>query len=151
MLFRSSGGGTGTVRLLGNWDNNLLDLRNVSVLGGSLRIEAGDGNDSIEGSSSDDVLQGGKGDDVLNGRGGSDTYEVSGNSASNFGGYDSYADSGSGVGEIDRIVVISASGSDAVDIGLRGFGPGSGIERIDASATSGRVRLLGDKIGRAHV
>ncbi|MFM8276875.1 MAG: beta strand repeat-containing protein, partial [Cyanobium sp.] len=134
----------GWVRLLGNWDNNVLDFRNVTTLGGNLRIEGGDGNDSIDGSSGADVIQGGRGEDQLNGRAGSDTYEVSGNTSSNFAGYDTYADSGTAAGELDTLLVVSASGSDAVDIGLRSFGPSSGIERIDASGTSGRVRLLGD-------
>jgi Ca2+-binding RTX toxin-like protein len=134
----------GLVRLLGNWAGNVLDLRNVSTVGGNLRIEAGNGDDTIDGSSSADVIQAGQGNDVVNGRGGSDTYVVSGNQASNFEGFDSYADSGTGLGEIDTILVISATGSDAVDIGLRSFAASSGIERIDASATTGRVRLFGD-------
>ena len=134
----------GLVRLLGNWAGNVLDLRNVSTVGGNLRIEAGNGDDTIDGASSADVIQAGQGNDVVNGRGGSDTYAVSGNIESDFEGFDSYADSGTGLGEIDTILIVSANGSNAVDIGLRSFGPGSGIERINASATSGRVRLLGD-------
>ena len=134
----------GLVRLLGNWAGNVLDLRNVSTVGGNLRIEAGNGDDTIDGSSSADVIQAGQGNDVINGRGGADTYEVSGNQASNFEGFDSYADSGTGFGEIDTILVVSATGSDAVDIGLRSFAASSGIERIDARATTGKVQLLGD-------
>ncbi len=134
----------GLVRLLGNWANNVLDLRNVAIVGGNVRVEAGDGDDTVDGSSSADLIRSGKGNDVLNGRGGADTYEVSGNQASNFEGFDSYADSGTGFGEIDTILVISATGSDAVDIGLRSFAASSGIERIDASATTGKVQLLGD-------
>jgi Ca2+-binding RTX toxin-like protein len=136
--------GAGLLRLLGNWAGNVLDLRNVSTLGGNLRIEAGNGDDTVDGSSSADLIQAGQGNDVVNGRGGSDTYAVSGNVDSDFEGFDSYTDSGTGLGEIDTILVVSANGSSAVDIGLRSFGPGSGIERINASATSGRVRLLGD-------
>jgi Ca2+-binding RTX toxin-like protein len=134
----------GLVRLLGSWANNVLDLRNVAIVGGNVRVEAGDGDDTIDGSSSADLIRSGKGNDVLNGRGGADTYEVSGNQASNFEGFDSYADSGTGFGEIDTILVVSATGSDAVDIGLRSFAASSGIERIDASATTGKVQLLGD-------
>ena len=134
----------GLVRLLGNWAGNVLDLRNVSTVGGNLRIEAGNGDDTIDGSSSADVIQAGQGNDVINGRGGADTYEVSGNQASNFEGFDSYADSGTGFGEIDTILVVSATGSDAVDIGLRSFAASSGIERIDARTTTGKVQLLGD-------
>ena len=134
----------GLVRLLGSWANNVLDLRNVAIVGGNVRVEAGDGDDTIDGSSSADLIRSGKGNDVLNGRGGADTYEVSGNQASNFEGFDSYADSGTGFGEIDTILVVSATGSDAVDIGLRSFAASSGIERIDASATTGKVQLVGD-------
>ncbi|MFM7515210.1 MAG: beta strand repeat-containing protein, partial [Cyanobium sp.] len=134
----------GLVRVLGSWADNVLDLQNVAIVGGNVRIEAGDGNDVIDGSSSADLIQAGIGNDVLNGRGGSDTYEVSGNLASNFAGYDTYADSGTGAGEIDTILVVSANGNDAVDIGLRSFAASSGIERINASATTGRVRLVGD-------
>lgn len=43
-----------------------------------------------------------------------------------------------------RIVVVAASGSATVDIGLTAFSSTNGIEVIDASATSGPVRLLGD-------
>ncbi len=134
----------GLVRLLGNWAGNVLDLRNVAIVGSHVRIEAGDGDDTIDGSSSADLILAGLGKDVLNGRGGSDAYAVSGNQASNFEGFDSYADSGTGFGEIDTILVVSATGSDAVDIGLRSFAASSGIERIDASATTGKVQLLGD-------
>jgi Ca2+-binding RTX toxin-like protein len=134
----------GLVRVLGSWADNVLDLRNVAIVGGNVRIEAGDGSDVVDGSSSADLIQAGRGNDVLNGRGGSDTYEVSGNLASNFAGYDTYADSGTGAGEIDTILVVSANGKDAVDIGLRSFAASSGIEHINASATTGRVRLVGD-------
>ncbi|MFM7515212.1 MAG: beta strand repeat-containing protein, partial [Cyanobium sp.] len=134
----------GLVRVLGSWADNVLDLRNVAIVGGNVRIEAGDGNDVIDGSSSADLIQAGRGNDVLNGRGGSDTYEVSGTLASDFAGYDTYGDTGTGVGEIDTILVVSPNGSDAVDIGLRSFAASSGIERINATTTTGRVRLLGD-------
>ena len=135
--------GPGRVRLLGNWDSNTLDFSGVSFLGGNIRIDAGAGNDTVSGSSADDTLLGGKGDDRLNGGAGSDTYEVAGTSASGFQGYDTWADSGNGNGEIDRIV--AAAGSAAVDIGMRAFSAAAtGIEVIDATATSGVVRLLGD-------
>ena len=130
------------VRVLGNWSGNLLDFRGVALLGGNIRIESGDGNDSILGSNAADTVFAGKGDDQLDGGAGSDTYEVSGISSVGFQGYDTYADSGSG--DLDRILVVAATGAEAVDIGMRSFGPSSGIEQITATATTGRVRLLGD-------
>ena len=148
------------VRLLGNWQANLLDFSAVSFVGGPFRCELGDGNDSFIGAATpDDVwggsgndrlstgagndrLNGGGGKDTLDGGAGSDTYEVSGTLASAFGGYDTYADSGSGAGEVDCIV--AAPGSGAVDIGLTAFSTSNGIEVIDASTTAGAVRLLGD-------
>ena len=130
------------VRLLGNWQSNSLDFHNVSFVGGNIRIESGDGNDSIIGSVAADTLLAGKGDDSVNGAAGNDIYEVSGNSTTGFQGYDIYADSGNG--DFDQILVIAAIGSEAVDIGFRSFGLSSGIEQINATATSSRVRLLGD-------
>jgi Ca2+-binding RTX toxin-like protein len=133
---------TARLRLLGNWSGNVMDFRGVALVGGNIRIESGDGNDSLYGSSAADTFLAGKGDDQLDGGGGSDTYEVSGNSGSGFQGYDTYADSGSG--DLDRILAVAASGSEAVDIGMRSFSPSGGIEQINASGTTGRVRLLGD-------
>ena len=130
------------VRLLGNWQSNSLDFHNVSFVGGNIRIESGDGNDSIIGSVAADTLLAGKGDDSVNGAAGNDIYEVSGNSTTGFQGYDIYADSGNG--DFDQILIIAAIGSEAVDIGFRSFGLSSGIEQINATATSSRVRLLGD-------
>ncbi len=130
------------VRVLGNGSSNLLDFRGVALLGGNIRIESGDGNDTILGSLADDTVFAGKGDDLLDGGGGSDTYEVGGIISSGFQGYDNYSDSGKG--DLDRILVVAATGSEAVDIGMRSFGPGNGIEQINANATIGRVRLLGD-------
>ena len=96
-----------------------------------------------------DVIRGGQGDDRLNGGEGGDTYGVSGAGPDwvsgvpyTFEGYDTYADSGSS--GVDQIVAVAKDGVSAVDIGLAGFGPGSGIERIDATGTTGQVRILGD-------
>jgi len=133
---------TARLRLLGNWSGNVMDFRGVALVGGNICIESGDGNDSLYGSNAADTFLAGKGDDQLDGGGGSDTYVVSGNSGVGFQGYDSYADSGSG--DLDQILVVAASGSEAVDIGMRSFGPSGGIEQINASGTTGRVRLLGD-------
>ena len=106
------------------------------------RILGGSGNDNLSGGAGSDTLDGGAGVDTLDGGAGSDTYMVSGTSASNFAGYDTYRDSGSGAGELDRIM--AAPGSAAVDIGLTSFSSALGIEVIDASTTTGAVRLLGD-------
>jgi Ca2+-binding RTX toxin-like protein len=133
-------GATGTVRLLGDWSADTIDLRGVTVLG-NVVVDGYHGNDSLFGNDADNTLRGGGGDDTLNGGNGSDTYLVSGNQAggwSSFAGFDTYADTGAA--GTDRIV---ATGVD-VDIGLRSFSATSGIEVIDASGATGTVRLLGD-------
>ncbi|MFO0017297.1 MAG: beta strand repeat-containing protein, partial [Synechococcaceae cyanobacterium] len=134
---------TGTVRLLGDGTTNNFNFSGVNLKGSNLVIDAGGGNDTVVGSAGNNWLVGGTGTDSLNGAGGSDTYVVSGTLANNFGGYDIYADSGTGVGEVDRIV--AATGSDAVDIGLTSFSASATrIEEIDATTTTGVVRLLGN-------
>ena len=133
-------GATGTVRLVGDWSADTIDLRGVTVLG-NVVVDGYHGNDTLFGNNADNTLRGGGGDDTLNGGNGSDTYLVSGNQAggwSSFAGFDTYADTGA-LGT-DRIV---ATGTD-VDIGLRSFSATSGIEVIDASGATGTVRLLGD-------
>jgi Ca2+-binding RTX toxin-like protein len=134
---------SGTVRLVGDGNANNFNFSGVNLNGTNLVIDAGGGNDTVVGSAGNNRLVGGTGTDSLNGAGGSDTYEVSGTQANNFGGYDIYADSGTGVGEVDRIV--AAAGSAAVDIGLTSFSASaSRIEVIDATTTTGVVRLLGN-------
>ncbi|MEF8728014.1 MAG: calcium-binding protein [Accumulibacter sp.] len=144
----------GAVRLLGDWNDNLLDFSATSFIG-KLSIDGGGGRDTIIGSAGDDsieggswgdqtlsggegndVLHGGTGTDRLAGGGGGDTFRVTGNVGSAFEGYDSY-DGGAGR---DRIVAYGGK----VDIGLAAFGPANGIEIVDASGTGGAVRLLGD-------
>ncbi|MBM5818194.1 MAG: hypothetical protein FJ083_16975, partial [Cyanobacteria bacterium K_Offshore_surface_m2_239] len=117
---------------------------------GNDRLEGGGGNDLLDGSWGEDTLLGGAGNDqldgsfgndLLNGGEGSDTYFVSGNIAggwSSFNGIDTYADSGTS--GIDRIVAV---GPGEVDIGLTGFSASSGIERIEATSNTGKVRLIG--------
>ena len=135
--------GPGRVRLLGSWENNTLNFSGVTFLGGNIRVDAGSGNDTVSGSSASDTISGGSGNDLLNGAGGSDTYEVGGTSTSGFQGYDSWADTGSGAGDLDRL--IATAGSSAVDIGMRSFSAAAtGLDVIDATATTGAVRLLGD-------
>ena len=134
---------TGLVRLLGDGAANVLNFTGISLLGANLRIDGGDGKDTITGGASADRILGGKGDDSLSGAGGSDTYEVAGSvAAGSFEGYDTITDRGTGAGEIDRLV--AATGTAAVDIGLKSFSATNGIEVIDATATTGVVRLLGD-------
>ena len=133
-------GATGTVRLVGDWSADTIDLRGITVLG-NVVVDGYHGNDSLFGNDADNTLRGGGGDDTLNGGNGSDTYLVSGNQAggwSSFAGFDTYADTGAA--GTDRIV---ATGVD-VDIGLRSFSATSGIEVIDASGATGTVRLVGD-------
>jgi Ca2+-binding RTX toxin-like protein len=133
---------TGTVRLLGDWHGNTLDFRSTTILGGNVVIDGGDGNDIIYGSSGADIIWGGRGDDTLNLGAGSDTYRVSGNVAggwSSFQGYDTYVDSGASGSD-----KIQAIGTGDVDIGLKDFGPTSGIEIVDGTQATGTVRLLGD-------
>jgi len=143
---------TGAVRLLGDATANSLNFTGVTLVGGNITMDLGAGNDSVLGGTSadrilagegDDTIGGGMGDDSLYGGAGSDTYVVEGTSASGFGGYDLWSDTGTGAGEVDRIV--AAAGTAAVDIAMRGFSAtATGIERIDATATTGLVRLLGD-------
>jgi hypothetical protein len=146
-------GATGPVRLLGDYNTNILDFSGVNLVG-SFEIAGGSGNDTITGTAGndslrgdsgndqlngglgDDLLIGGSGNDQLNGGDGNDLFRVSGNKAASFEGYDSY-NGGAGA---DSIV---ASGG-AVDIGLTGFGAANGIETIDASGATGPVRILGD-------
>ena len=147
-------GASGAVRLLGDWNDNLLDFSATSFVG-KLSIDGGGGRDTIVGSAGDDridggswgdqtlsggegndVLHGGTGTDRLSGGGGGDTFQVTGNVGSGFEGYDRY-DGGAGQ---DRIVAYGGK----VDIGLAAFGPANGVEIVDASGASGAVRLLGD-------
>ncbi len=132
---------TGTTRLLGDWTADVLDLRNVTLLG-TVAIDGYYGNDTIFGTAGDDLITGGGDNDRLDGGEGSDRYFVTGNKAggwSSFSGFDTYADSGTS--GVDRIVATGAN----VDIGLAGFSAASsGIEVIDASAATGTTRLLGD-------
>ncbi len=137
--------GTGTdgqVRLLGHWDENDFNFTNTSLQGANILIDGGGGDDKIVGSQGADSIKGSWGNDELDGGNGGDTYIVSGNNPTiwdTFEGYDTYEDTGS-TGS-DKIAAI---GTGAVDIGLKSFGPGSGIEVIDGTGAAGIVRLLGD-------
>ena len=133
--------GVGTVRLLGGWNGDSLDFSQIALVGGSFIIDGYYGNDTITGSSAADTIRGGGNDDRLNGAEGGDTYLVSGNEAggwSSFAGFDTYYDTGSS--GVDRILAV---GPGDVDIGLNSFSAANGIERIEAAAGVGTVRLLG--------
>src|SRR5689334_14568920 len=80
-----------------------------------------DGNDVINGLAGNDIISGGRGNDTLDGGEDNDTYLVSAN-----GGTDTYNDTGTS--GYDRVLATDNS----VDIGIKTFGPSSGIEEISA-------------------
>jgi len=141
-------------QIVGTGANDLLGGTEIAeqLVGreGNDLLEGGGGDDLLDGSWGDDTLLGGTGNDQLdgsygndslNGGEGGDTYLVSGNEAggwSSFAGFDRYTDTGSS--GVDRIVAV---GPGDVDIGLNGFSASNGIERIEAAAGVGKVRLLG--------
>jgi len=148
-------GATGSVRLLGDWCDNVLDFSGISLLGSNIVIDGGGGNDTIIGSAGNDVIEcgdwgeqnisggagndvihGGAGNDLLSGGAGDDTFRVTGNKNSAFEDYDSY-DGGAGK---DRIVAYG----NTVDIGMTAFGPTNGVEVIDATGAQGVIRIIGD-------
>ena len=142
------------VQIVGTGGNDLLVGTDVAeqLVGreGNDFLEGAGGDDLLDGSWGDDTLQGGSGNDQLdgsfgndrlNGAEGGDTYLVSGNEAggwSSFAGFDTYNDTGSS--GVDRILAV---GPGDVDIGLNSFSAANGIERIEAAAGVGTVRLLG--------
>ena len=163
-------GTSGSVRLLGDWQNNSFDFSATELRGTNLSIDLDSGNDSFIGSAAGETVRGGYGDDWIRGRGGndsisggggndlldggegSDTYWVSGLESGgwqSYGGTDTYSDSGAT--GVDRIVAI---GNDNVDIGLANgnFLTGNGIEQIvnntsvggSGGARPGQVRLQGN-------
>jgi len=137
-------GTTGTVRLVGDWDANELNFLTVQFMGSNIQIDGGEGDDIITGNASDNIIIGGLGDDILNGGNGSDSYIVTGNEEggwSSFQGYDTYADTGTGTTDSDRLVAV---GTDVVNIGLLNFSLTNGIEVIDGTETTGKVILFGD-------
>jgi Ca2+-binding RTX toxin-like protein len=133
--------GNNRVRLLGSWGADSLDFSRVTFVGTNTLIDGFYGNDTITGSAGADTIFGGGGEDRLNGGNGGDTYLVSGLETGgwqSFGGADTYADTGTS--GTDRIL---AMGPGDVDIGLRNYAATNGIERIEATTTTGKVRLLG--------
>ena len=131
-------GTTGVVRLLDSGNANLIDLRTTTLLGSNLVIDAGSGNDTVYGSAANDTLLSSWGDDLVDGAGGSDVYRVSGNATTGFHNHDLYKDSGTS--GTDTVVVVGTT-TGAVDIGIRGWNA-TGIEAVDATGTTGVVRLL---------
>ena len=135
-------GAKGTVRLLGNDQANVLDLRNITIIGSNLLLDGGYGDDTIYGTAGTDTLIAGGGNDTFNLGDGSDIYQVTGNVAggwTSFQGFDTYADNGK-----TGTDTIQALGDGNVDIGLKQFSATSGIEVVDATGAKGTVRLLGD-------
>jgi Ca2+-binding RTX toxin-like protein len=132
-------GATGTVRLIGDGDNNVLDFRATTLTGSNIVLEGGWGNDTIYGSAAADTLACGVGDDVLDGGGGGDTYRVSGNGSSGFMGYDTYTDSGTSGTD-----TLKATGTGDVEVGLVRWSSATGIEVIDTTGVTGTARLIGD-------
>ncbi len=145
---------TGASRILGDWNDNVLDFSGVAFLG-KATIDGGGGKDTIIGSAGDDtieggswgdqslsggagndVLHGGSGNDTLSGGAGDDVFLAGGAKGAGFEGYDSYD---GGIGK-DSIV---ASGQN-VDIGMTAFGPANGLDVIDLSGVTGAARILGD-------
>ena len=69
-----AGSATGTVRLVGDWSADTIDLRGVSVLG-NVVVEGASGDDRLIGGTSNDVLGGGNGNDLLVGGAGQDALD----------------------------------------------------------------------------
>ncbi|MFN5516066.1 MAG: M10 family metallopeptidase C-terminal domain-containing protein [Cyanobacteriota bacterium] len=135
-------GAEGTVTLLGDWNANTLDFSKTTFIGGNIQINGYWGNDKITGTTGNDIIIGGGDDDTLNGGNGSDDYWVRGYVSEDWGTfehYDTYGDTGAT--GTDRILAL---GSGNVDIGLKTFGPASGIEMINGTGAGGTVTLLGD-------
>jgi Ca2+-binding RTX toxin-like protein len=135
-------GATGKVRLLGDWKGNTLDFSKVTFKGNNIVIDGGDGDDTITGTAGSDTIIGGRGNDTLNMGAGSDTYRITGNVAGgweSFQGYDTYKDNGTSGTD-----TIQAIGTGDVDVGLTNFDSSTGIEVVDGTGATGKVRLLGD-------
>jgi Ca2+-binding RTX toxin-like protein len=62
---------TGPSRLLGDWNDNVLDFSGVALLG-NVSIEGGGGNDMLIGSAGGNVIRGDSGDDLISGLAGND-------------------------------------------------------------------------------
>ncbi|MGL5034885.1 MAG: beta strand repeat-containing protein [Microcystaceae cyanobacterium] len=131
-------GATGKVRILGDWQANVLDFSATQLVGSNLVIDGDGQDDTITGSQGNDTIIGGAGNDLMNGGNGSDTYIITGNEALAwpiYQGYDTYKDTGTT--GTDRIVAI---GPGNVDIGVADFNA-TGIEIIDGTGTTGIVRV----------
>ncbi|MBI4694958.1 MAG: hypothetical protein HY749_13135 [Gammaproteobacteria bacterium] len=144
----------GAVRIVGDWQANVLDF-SATKFNGAITIygsggddvitgtygndvidSTGWGNQTLKGGYGDDVIIAGKGLDTLDGGYGNDVFKVTGSLASGFEDYDKYQ-GGAGTD------TIKAFGT-KVDIGLTSFGAANGIEVIDATGATGAVRVVGD-------
>ena len=135
-------GAAGTVRVLGDWNDNVLDFRTVTFVGDNIVLDGEFGNDTITGNAQNNTIVGGAGNDRLDGGNGSDTYIVTGNYAMGrpyFADFDTYTDRGTSGTD-----TIKAIGDGDVDVGFTRFGATSGIEVIDGTGAAGTVRLFGD-------
>ncbi|MFM6345216.1 MAG: calcium-binding protein, partial [Dolichospermum sp.] len=90
-------GATGTVTLLGDGNDNVLDFSSTTLVGSNFQINGNWGNDTITGTGGNDIIIGGGDQDSLNGGNGSDDYRVRGYVSDDywtFEGHDTYADNG---------------------------------------------------------
>jgi Ca2+-binding RTX toxin-like protein len=126
---------TGGARILGNWQDNVLDFSAVEVKG-SLGIDAGGGNDTVIGTAGADTIMGGHGNDNLQGGAGDDVFRIVGAGKRYAEGYDTY-DGGAGQ---DTILMTGRS----VDLCLSGFSATNGVETADFTGVRGSHRILGD-------
>jgi Ca2+-binding RTX toxin-like protein len=100
---------------------------NDTIVGSSAAdfIDGGRDDDLLMGGSGDDTIVGGRDDDTLDGGEGSDDYLVTNNTD----GFDTITDSGTGGGDIDRVLATA----DDTRFGFAYFGADSGIEEISAN------------------
>jgi Ca2+-binding RTX toxin-like protein len=141
--------GFADVRIVGSWQNEVLDFTGVSVQG-IASIDGGTGNDTIVATENADTIIGNDGNDTLFGRGGDDTFQFYGNS-----GFDTI-DGGEGVDTIEATaanVLLSwgsytsvevISGGGFANVGIVGS---TGNDTIDLSSyvVSGIASIDGGK------
>jgi hypothetical protein len=128
---------TGGARILGDWQDNVLDFSAVEMKG-NLIVDAGGGDDIVVGTAAADTITGGYGNDSLQGGEGDDVFLIAGTGYKHrVEGYDMY-DGGAGQ---DTILVTGRH----VDLGMTSFSAANGIETIDFSTVTGIKRIVGDR------
>ncbi len=109
---------TGQARLLGDWNDNVLDFSAATFLGKAI-IDGGGGNDTLIGGSGSDSIRGDGGNDILNGLTGSDMLTGgSGQDIFTFGnswGHDTVTDFRHGV---DKLNFHDAGVADMASLGI---------------------------------